>query len=191
MIANKREKIFSLIMLSSLGLLLVDRYALTPYFEASKSVASDLQEATAKEEKASRLLTNQSRVDRAWHELTSGPLKSDAAAAESQALHAMRDWAQGSRVDLQSLKPERIGRVGDFQQIRVQATGTGTTSAVAVLMNQIETAKIPMRINDVRLTSRKEGTDDLSFSMSVSTVLFSPAPEKAPNARNTPKGEAK
>ncbi len=193
MIANRREKIIALVLIGALGILAFDQYALTPYFDARKNVSADLEAATTRERKASRLLNNQARVERAWRELLAGPLKTDPAAAESQALHAVRDWAQNSRVDLQSLKPERIGRTGDFQQIRVQATGTGTTAAVSALLSQVESAKIPMRVNELRLTSRKEGTDDLSFSLSVSTVLFSPAPEKTPGARTaTPaKGEAK
>jgi hypothetical protein len=91
---------------------------------------------------------------------------------------------------MQSLKPDRVARVGDFQQIRIQAAGTASTASFAGMLGDIESETIPMRVNDLRLAARKEGVDDLTFSMTVSTIVFSPAPEKKPVARPTTKGEA-
>lgn len=191
MLASQREKMIALVLLAVLGLLVVDQYLFTPYLDQRAKVQNELDLATQKQQNAQRLLENRIRVNRAWNDLLAGGLKTDPAAAESQTLHAMRDWAQSSRVDLQSLKPDRIGRTGDFQQIRIQATGNATTAAFANLLSQIETATIPVKVNELRLTSRKEGNDDLAFAMSVSTIVFSPAPEKPSSGRAVPKGAVK
>jgi hypothetical protein len=130
-------------------------------------------------------------VDDKWKALLSGGLKTDPGEAESQALQAMRKFAEDTRLNVQSLKPERLARTGDFQQIRIQATGTGTTSALASMIWQIENARFPLRVTDLRLTARKEGIDDLSFSLNVATIAFTPAPEKQSAARTPAKGESR
>ena len=100
-------------------------------------------------------------------------ITSDCAARDDRCedLHQLRipELLQGVR-DL----ADRVARVGDFQQIRLQATGLCSTAAMAQLLYSIETAQIPMKINEFRLTSRKEGSDDLTFALSVSTIVFSP-----------------
>ncbi len=191
MLANRREKIIAVILIAVIGLAVIYEYVITPYVNEHDRVSQALKDAVNREKKAQRLLDARVSTNREWKNLLDHGLKTDPAASESQALHYMRTWADNSRVDFQSLKPDRVARSGDFQQIRIQATGNTTTAAFANLLSQVETATIPMKVNDLRLTSRKEGTDDLSFAMSVSTIVFSPAPPKPVAARPTPKGEAR
>lgn len=188
MLANRREKIIALVLLAVVGLLVADQYLLTPYLQERERLSKALDETTLKAEKAQKLLDARVRTNREWRGLLESGLTTDAATAEAQALNKVRQWAEESRVDLQSLKPDRVARSGDFQQVRIAAAGSGSTAAVASLLNRIETAKIPIKVNEVRLASRKEGNDDLTFSMSVSTIAFSPAPAKKP--RVAVKGDA-
>lgn len=191
MLANKREKIIAVILIAVVGLLIIYQYVLMPYLDERARVAKALEDALRRENRAQHLLDARASTNQAWHDLQVAGLKTDPAAAETQALRSMHTWAETARVDVQSLKPDRVARSGDFQQIRIQATGNTTTGAFAKLLSQIETATIPMRVNDLRLTSRKEGTDDLSFAMSVSTIVFSPAPPKPAANRPASKGEAR
>ena len=191
MLANRREKIIAIVTVAVLGLLVIDQYVLSPYLEERDRVAKALNEATASRKKADGLLKARKATDDAWSALLKGGLTTDPAAAESQALHKMREWSDASHVDMQSLKPDRVARSGDFQQIRIQATGNASTAAFANLLGMVETATIPIKVNEFRLTSRKEGVDDLTFALSVSTVVFSPAPPKAPGGKGAPKGETR
>lgn len=191
MLANRREKIIAIVLAAGLVLLLADTYLWSPYQDESAKVSGDLAAESGKLLIAQRLVRDRHGVDQKWKALLAGGLKTDPATAESQALYAMRDFAQNTRIDLQSLKPERIARSGDFQQIRIQATGNGTTSGLANMIWQIENARIPLRVTDLRLTARKEGTDDLSFSLNVATIAFTPAPKtKDPAARTPAKGDS-
>jgi hypothetical protein len=191
-VANRREKLIAIVLAAALAWLLGETYLWTPYKDEDDKVKGDIAALSIPLKTDQRLVKNRKAVDDKWKELLAGGLKTDPAAAESQALHAMRDFAQNTRIDLQSLKPERIARTGDFQQIRIQATGNGTTSGLANMIWQIENARIPLRVTDLRLTARKEGTDDLSFSLNVATIAFTPAPEtRQPAARTPAKGESR
>lgn len=186
---NRREKIIAITLAGAIGLLLVDRWALTPYLQERQRLTRELDNATDRMDKANRLFANQRKVDQAWRDLTSAGLTSDVVAGETQALHAVRDWAQANRVDLQAVKTDRPIRMGDFQQIRLQISGAGPTAAISGFLYSIETARVPMHLAEFRANARKEGSDDLSFSLTVSTIVFSPAPEK-PARTPAPKAQS-
>ncbi len=46
----------------------------------------------------------------------------------------------------------------------------------------LETAKIPLRLNEVRIKPRKDDTDDLSVSVNVSALCKPPEADKTQNA---------
>ena len=43
---------------------------------------------------------------------------------------------------------------------------------IARFLWHIQTANIPVRISELTLSTRKEGTDDLQLSMTLATMLF-------------------
>lgn len=189
MVFSRRERIIAISLAASLGLLLADQYLMSPYLARRAALAADTEVATARLDHAQSVLSNRKRVQQAWNGLVAQGLKSDPAAAESQALHAMRDFAQRTGVDLQALKPDRAAHVGDFQQIRIQASGSGNTAAVANLLWQIESAQLPLTITEFRANSKKEGIDDLTFNLNVTTIVFSPMPQTKSQAKPASKGE--
>jgi hypothetical protein len=188
-VLNRREKIIAVTLAGAVALLVADRWALTPYLQERERLARDLETARDHTAKADHLLHDQRKVDQAWRDLTNAGLTSDVVAGENQALHAVRDWAQANRIDLQTIKTDRPIAMGDFQQIRLQVTGAGPSAAVSGFLYAIETAKVPMHLAEFRANSRKPGTDDLAFSLTVSTIVFSPAPPK-PVRTPTPKAQS-
>ena len=53
----------------------------------------------------------------------------------------------------------------DFQEVRYVATAEGNTASIAALMNNIERTNMPIRLDEVKLTSKKEGVDDLKKAL--------------------------
>ena len=116
-----------------------------------------------------------------WREMSNKGLTDDPAEAESQALHAVRDWSEETGLALSSVKPERLGGGDGVRQITFRAAGTGTMRAVGRFLWQMESADIPLRIHDLQLGSRTEGRDALSLQLRFST-LYAPAAERGPAA---------
>lgn len=172
MVLTKRERTIAICLGAIAAIFLLDRFVLTPYWEAETRIEKETAKATQQLQKQNDLFTNGPRVDRAWRELLSDGLKTNAPAAESQVLHALRDWSQSAGVELQSVKPERTAERGEFQEIRFSAAGTGRTTSVSRMLWSLETASFPLRLGEVRLTSRTEGTDDLTFQFNVTALVY-------------------
>src|SRR3954464_240602 len=167
MVLSKREKYIGLGVAAAVGLAL-DSFALPPYIARRDAIAAGRADAAQQLSDAATLLQRQHNLRTIWTELQKGGLKVNPSQAESQTIQAVIDWAKAAGVELAALKPERSSQEGQFQVISFNVTGTGSTQAVSKLLWSIETATIPVRVNDMQVTPRREGTDDLSIRLSVS-----------------------
>jgi hypothetical protein len=175
MILSKRERIIFGVVAAGAALFLADFFIVQKMQESRRvaeeidkpRLANQLQEGTA-------ALSHQRDLASKWKEIVDGGLKHDPTEAESQILHALADWSREAGVKLVAVKPERaIERENlkkPLQEITFVASGTGSMSNIRLLLYRIETSKIPLRVKSLQLGSRKEGTDDLSVELRLSTL---------------------
>jgi hypothetical protein len=114
-------------------------------------------------------------------------LKIDASTAESQIIRSVGDWAAESRLQLSSVKPDRAEKDKQFQKITFRANAIGSMSAISQFVWKIQTSKIPIRITDITITTRRDGMDDLTLELGISTLFQPPEPVEAKPAAG--KGE--
>jgi Tfp pilus assembly protein PilO len=179
-ILSKRERYAATVTVAAVSILLLDYYVLGPLLAMRSQLETEKNARSVQMQKASRLLANKSELQRKWGEMARDGLSGDASAAESQVLHAVRDWAAETGLSLSSLKPERTEQDKLFHKIVFRATGTGTMSQVGQFLWRIQKAQFPVRITDMQLNARKEGTDDLSLQIGISTLYLAPEAEKSP-----------
>ncbi len=172
MILSKRERYIALAAIGALALLVADRYVLTPITDLNAQAVNEVQALTGELELASSLFLQKGVMVGKWNKMVAGGLKMEAGEAESQVLHAMQDWAGDAGLDLWSIKPERLDQGEDLREIVFQAAATGPMSAVSRFLWLVETTSIPLRIKEMQLGSRREGTDLLSLQLRVSTLYL-------------------
>jgi hypothetical protein len=86
------------------------------------------------------------------------------------------------------MKPERLPDKRSLQEISFRAAGTGSMSAVSRFLWRLEASKVTIRVKELQLGSRKEGTDDLTLQLRLSTLYQAPEPPAppAPDATESP-----
>lgn len=191
MVFTKREKIILAATIAVLGLLVVDVYVLTPLLDERAAVGLRKDRLTAQMIQARSLRKRGELLGQRWRRMLADGMKHDPAEAESLLLRSLRDWCADVGVRLSSLRPERSAEKSALPEITVDVTGTGSMGAVARLLWRVETAGIPAKVKMVQIGSRKDGTDDLSLHLKVST-LYSPAgpasPERLAGGRGSARG---
>src|SRR5581483_9833537 len=100
---------------------------------------------------AADLRDKQRKLTPVWEEIRRGGMKASTSEAESQARRAILAWAQSSGVFISALNPDRTTAVGKFQVISLNATGNGSLPQMAHLLWAMETATIPVRVNEVTI----------------------------------------
>ena len=171
---SNREKIIIAATVAALCFLVLS-YGLGRLLNERAAVKDNEALLVAKLAKAGVLFERRRMLEPRWRQMLAGGLRSDPAEAESQLLRALRDWSVEVGVKLSSLRPDRSGEKSKLPEIIVHAAGSGSMSSVSRLLWRIETARIPVKIRMLQLGSRKDGTDDLSLHLRVSTLYCPPA----------------
>jgi hypothetical protein len=170
MIFSKRERYIFMTTIFVVAILLLDRFVVTPLFEQSGTLKQQLASLSYTLESEQRLLQRQHQMSQKWDEMQGSGLEMDAAAAESQLLHMYRQWSSEAGLTLISLKPARPNEGKYLREVVLQASSSGPMKAVSRFLWLAETAKTPVRIKQLQLGSRKEGADDLSLTVTLSTI---------------------
>jgi hypothetical protein len=174
MVFTKREKAIIAATIAAVCLLVLDLYVLTPLLNERAAVKDNEARLVAELEQAASLFKRRQLLGPRWQGMLAGGMKPDPAEAESQLLRSLRDWSAETGVRLSSLRPERSAEKLELPEIIVHAAGTGRMSAVSRLLWRIETARIPVKVKMLQLGSRKDGTDDLSLHLKLSTLYRPP-----------------
>ena len=196
MALSKREKLIAIGVGVAAVIFVGDRYVLTPYVQAREEVTKDLETTTVKMREANNRLTRARRMDRDWRDMEAGAggVKTDQSAAQFQVLEAVGEFAREAGVNLNSRTPQPENRTDRTQVLRLHAIGTCNTASAARLLWRVETATIPLKVDEITLSSSKPGNDDLAINLMVSTIWVKPQdPKDAKNAaqpvRRAPAGD--
>jgi hypothetical protein len=129
---------------------------------------------------ADPLFIRRRRLQSIWTDMQKGGLKSDPSEADTQAQHAVLDWFDRSGVYLAALKSDpHVAEEGKFQVIKYHIQGEGHMRQIAQLLWAMETATIPVRVDDLAIKPRaREGTDELTIELGISTLSIMPEPDR-------------
>ncbi len=192
MVFTKREKIIIAATIAAVSLLVVDFYVLTPVLGRCAAVRTDRERLLAEMARARSLLERRQLLTPKWRKMLDDGMKDDPAKAESQILRALRNWSHDVGVKLLSLRPERSTEKTELREITIHVAGTGSMEGVSRLLWGIETTRAPVKIKMLQLGARKDGTDDLSLQLKISTLYVPPAcpvTEQAPQTQRPGGGD--
>lgn len=173
---SQREKRIVWVVVAVVGLWAGDQYGLTPYMDKRAALAKELDQARATALQNQRLIDLYQPNLKTLKEMQDNGLTSDPSAMEGRVLHSVDDWARDARLSLQTVKRERMEQDKQYGRIVFNASGTGNMEAVSRFLWNIQTAKIPARVTDAVISSRKDGVDDLQLTVKFSTLVAGPVP---------------
>jgi hypothetical protein len=175
---NTREKRVAVIAGLAIAAFALDRAFVSPLLARQSQAQQRIALATQELASAAQLFDNESRARRRASEMAGDTLTSDASAAESQLLNAARVWAQQSGLELNSLKLDRTEMEQGFGRLTARAAASGRTESLARFLYSVQTSRIPVRLADISVTTRREGTDELNVQIGLSTIYLPPQEEQ-------------
>jgi hypothetical protein len=182
MVLSQRERMIVIAAISAVALLVLDQVALSPILAKLDQLRSDEKLYSEKLRDASLLFQRRKATEARWNQMVADGLKSDAADTEDALDHAAYEWAQASGLTLKSCTPERTTQRERSEEIPhgevvLYVVGAGDMSAVAHFLYAAQTSKLPVRPEDVEISSRREAADDLTMTLHISGLYF-PAASK-------------
>ena len=174
MVLSRRERYIVICTAIVVAALVLDRYAVAPILRRADQVQTEKQTLLGDLKHAKSLLDRKKATEAKWKEMASGGLKANAPDTENALLHSIREWAQDANLTLATMRPERVVAKGHAPEVAVMIVGTGPMSAVARFLSRVQNCPQPVKMQEVLLTARREGTDDLSLQLRLSALYLSP-----------------
>jgi hypothetical protein len=170
MVLSKRERYIVIGVAIAVAALALDYFALTPIWDGL-SMAQNRKQSLEKDlNKAKTILAQRQQFSPQWQGWLRTGIQSDAFEAESQVYQSIHNWAQESGVTIAQVKSDRSTEKTLLPEISFTTVGMGTMDAISRLLYRVQNATIPIRITEMTLASRKDGVDDLSMTLRLSTV---------------------
>jgi len=179
MMLSKRESYIALIAGSALTLLVLDQLVLTPLLHSKERLSVQHQTLLRERAEAQQLLRDSRIADRRWKDFHANGLTTDASNTESSLLNALRNWSQEAGLSVLATRPDRASGSRGLRDLTFQVSGEGSLRTVTTYLYRVETARLPVRIREIQLAARTEGTDDLALQLRLSTLWEAP-PGNAP-----------
>lgn len=186
MVLSQRERYIAIGLGALVVLVVVWLYGLAPLLDWSDKIKQDEQAQIGQKAKDETLFLENRKLQKVWAEMQKGGLMDNPSDAQTQLHQAVTDWAIQSGVQVsnqtnESAAPVDAKAAPGFVQAGIKVSCFGTTSGIAKLLYQIEVAKIPARVHQITISSKKEGMDDLQLDMTLTTLCVVPVPKAAPN----------
>ena len=180
MALSQRERYIAIGMGAVLGLLALDRFVYTPWDDSRQELATKIQTARDKYHEDAQLLARNQEAQKTWKTMLDNGLTGDTSAAQEQIVKNIREWSQAAGMVPIAIKPDHATSDNkNYQKVTVRFTATGSTASIGRMLYRTENSKLPLRVSEVQITSRREGTDDLQLMMTVTSLC--PVPEKKDN----------
>ncbi len=168
---KRRERNLAIAAGVVLGLLVLDQYVLSPMWRAREAQMTLRDKLTLEWEQGQRLMAQSRQADRLVRLMRSeGGLGTEVSATESRLIEAMQSWAQESRLQLVSIRPERATVNQGLRELSFAAAGEGNLRSMMLFLHRLESAKLAVRVRELQISARTEGSDDLSISLRISSI---------------------
>jgi hypothetical protein len=188
-VLSKREKYIAIGAIGAVVLLGINSLVIGPYTD--KLSALDDQETAARKTLSDDtvLLHRQESLQSDWQAMLASGLQADDSIAQSKTQQALQDWARSANINLEALSSDHVAtQHGPFQIINFSldfsASGNQSMRQIARVLWSIESANIPIRLNDMKVTTTREGTDNLDVKLIVSSLYMPPTGQ--PDTGNQP-----
>jgi hypothetical protein len=102
--------------------------------------------------------------------MMSGSMMTDSSAAEGQLLHVVQDWEVKAGITGDSFQRIGASRQNGFVLLRFDVSAHGNMTALATFLYQVETAAIPLRVDNVQISARDGQPEALKMHLMISTL---------------------
>lgn len=174
MVLSKRERYIVFITIIIITILVVDRYALSPFLDIRAQDRVLKQQLLGEMEQAAILFQRRELMERKWQNIMAKGLQGDVSQTESSVLHAVRDWSRKGGVTLSSVKPDQVNGDGNLHEINFLVAGTGSMSSIGRFIWYAETTSLAVRVKDIQVGSRREDGEEMSLQLRFSAIYFTP-----------------
>jgi hypothetical protein len=176
-VLSKREKYIGIGTIAAVAFLGVYSLIIVPYNSEHDELQRQMKVATDTLSQNQDLFRAQKNRQSDWNAMLNNGLRADDSTAQSRTQQMLQNWARTAGINLDALSSERApSQKGPFEAVNFSldfnTSGADSMRQIARFLWSVESATIPIRLNNIRIQSQKEGTDQLNVKLVVSALYM-------------------
>ncbi len=165
------------------GVVILYYFIIEPLYEDLSKANESLAESQQAISENQLVFSNDTKSLLDWNKNYNKKLAKSPAAADSQLNDRIRQAAQSERLEPQ-FEQSRSDIEKGFGKISRPIQVSGKMPSISRFVYQLQNSDIPIRINELTMATKKDGTDDLTVTLNVATIYELPVDNKSSSPTN-------
>jgi Tfp pilus assembly protein PilO len=173
--SDRRKRLLIIVTVLCAGAWLGDTFVFTPVTNAWNERSARIAELEQNIAKSAALLDRQPALKGRWQEMKKRSLPARTTDAENLVFQEVNQWSSNSGLGITSLKPRWARIEKDKQTFEIQLEGNGDIEKVSRFVYDVETSPLPLRVEDLAITSQDETGTHLNLSLRFTGLVLEEA----------------
>jgi hypothetical protein len=169
---NNRQQLLAFLAIAGIGLLLLDRFVITPLRANWKARSEEITKLERDIKRGESVLDRASITRARWQGMRTNTLPLNLSAAEGQVLKAFDRWTEESRISFTGIKTQWKRNSDEYLLLDCHADAFGTIDAVTRFLYDVEKDPSALRVESVEITSRDNNGQQLTIALQVTGLVL-------------------
>lgn len=170
---KNRQKFLTILTLSIIGLLVLDKVVTPPLTKLWKSRSAEIKALKREVDLGSRLQHRKESLRQDWANIKSSALTNDTSAAQQQLLTGLYRWAQISDIQLDNITPNwKQGADISYKILDCHVDASGSIDRLTRFMYELETDPMALKVQSVEMTSKDNNGSMIGLSVGISGLVL-------------------
>jgi len=167
---ENRQQVLLFAAIAVVGLLLLDRVLLRPVTAGWKARSLQIVELQKRITDGKATVGRANNIRDRWEQMKTNTLATDN--AERRLFEAFDRWSRASRISVSQIQPNWKRGDDDYMTLECHANASGSITAMAQFLFNIEKDPMALRIEAVEVQSRDESGQTLAVNLQVSGLVL-------------------
>lgn len=169
---DRRKRLLIFVALICVGGWAADSLVVTPLIGVWQARSARIERLRQELEQSTSLLDRDSELKARWKDMKSRALSTRVSDAENAVFQSVSQWAGESRLSVTSVKPRWTQIAKNEPVLEIQLDATGDMGAVARFIYELESSALPLRVEDMGITSQDDHGGRLSLNLKLTGLVL-------------------
>jgi hypothetical protein len=176
---KNRQQFLTIITLSAVGLLALDRIVRPPLQKIWDDRSLRIEKLHQQVKDGQLLLQRKNWLKGHWEGIQKSTLPNDPTAAEQLLFSGLNDWVQNSDVALQGVSPTwKQGNDPAYKTLECRVDVSGRIDQLSQFLYYMETNQMALRVQSIEMTSKDANGSNIGLGVNVSALVLATADVK-------------
>jgi Tfp pilus assembly protein PilO len=175
---KNRQQFLVIVTLVVVGLFAVDRVIRPPLQAAWKNRNERIADLRSKVREGESTLKREKFIRERWEQMQTNTLPNNTSLAEQQLLKGFDQWAQDSRVSINSVMPQWKQDMDNYKTLECRVDASGSLETLSKFLYNIERDPMALKLQSVELTAHDNEGRQLTLALQVSALVLTPKEQK-------------